>query len=104
MIRSAVTAAILTLTASAACAAPPELPDVAAVDGDPVVTLLPPDRIPAIDDPAFVPAAKASFMQDDELVVGVVYNGVAKAYSTWHLDRHEIVNDRFQEDPVAVTW
>lgn len=103
---------IVTLSASVACAAPasppgsrrPRLPDPGKVDGDRVVTLLPPDAIPAIDEPRFVPAAEADFMRDDEPVVGVVHGGVAKAYSLWHLDRHEVVNDRFGKDPVAVTW
>jgi hypothetical protein len=27
-----------------------------------------------------------------------------RAYSTWQLDRHEIVNDVFEGRPVAVTW
>ena len=82
----------------------PELPDVNLIEGDPIVTLLPPDAIPAVDRPRFVPASGAKFMRDNEPVVGVVHNGVAKAYSIWHLDRHEIVNDEFGRDPVAVTW
>lgn len=81
-----------------------ELPDVERIDGDPVITVLPPDRIPSIDDPEFVPASDAGFMQDEEPVVGVVHEGQAKAYSIWHLDRHEVVNDRLGDDPVAVTW
>ncbi len=81
-----------------------ELPNVDQIEGAPIVTLLPPDGIPAIDRPRFVPASKAKFMRDNEPVVGVVHNGVAKAYSIWHLDRHEIVNDKFGRDPVAVTW
>jgi hypothetical protein len=43
-------------------------------------------------------------MRDDEPVVGIIANGVAKAYSTWHLDHHEIVNDTVAGRPVAVTW
>ena len=88
---------------SPAAAREPET--VRVVDGDPVVRLLPPDAIPAIDDPEFVPADKADrFMLDDEEVLGVVHGGVAKAYSLWHLDRHEIVNDTLKETPVGVTW
>jgi Protein of unknown function (DUF3179) len=85
-------------------AASVKLPRVSTVDGDKVLTLLPPDGIPAIDDPTFAKADKAGFMKDHEPVVGVVHNGVAKAYSLWHLDTLEIVNDRFGKDPVAVTW
>lgn len=81
-----------------------KLPDVKTIEGDPVVTLLHPDAIPAIDRPRFAEASRARFMREDEPVVGVVHNGVAKAYSIWHLDRHEIVNDEFGDDPLAVTW
>lgn len=95
------------LTAAACTAAPAErddLPRPEVIDGDKVSTLLPPDGIPSIDDPEFVPASEADFMQPDEPVLGIVRDGVAKAYSVWHLDRHEIVNDRLGDDPVAVTW
>lgn len=80
------------------------LPDVAELDGDPVRTLLPPDAIPSIDAPELVPAAEADFMKKNEMVIGVVHGGVAKAYSLWHLDRHEVVNDWLGREPVAVTW
>ena len=85
-------------------AATPSLPDLQELDGDRIVTLLPPDGIPAIDDPRFAPASKSKFMQDGEPVLGVVHNGIPKAYSIWHLDRHEVVNDDFGGDPIAVTW
>lgn len=81
-----------------------DLPEPGELRGDPVVKVLPADAIEAIDDPQFVPAGKARFMQDDEPVLGVVHEGVAKAYSLWHLDRHEIVNDRLGETPIAATW
>lgn len=81
-----------------------KLPRVEQIDGDTVHMLLRPDAIPAIDEPQFVPASEARFMRDDEPVVGVVAGGVAKAYSTWHLDHHEIVNDTLAGKPVAVTW
>ncbi len=64
------------------------------IEGDKMYYILPRDRIPAIDDPEFVSVTKAEkFMRDDELVLGLIVNGDARAYSTWHLDRHEIVND-----------
>ncbi len=80
------------------------LPAGQSIGGDRVHTLLRPDAIPSIDEPRFVHAAEATFMRDDEPVVGVVAGGVAKAYSTWHLDQHEIVNDTVAGKPVAVTW
>jgi len=68
--------------------------------------VLPPDRIPAINQPEFASAAQAEkFMAADEPVLGVFDGQVAKAYSLWQLDQHEIVNDRLPKfGPVAVTW
>jgi hypothetical protein len=74
------------------------------IDGDPVVEVLPKDAIPAIDEPVFVDADQEDFMRDDELIIGVASGGEAKAYSTWLLDGHEIVNDHIGSTPIAVTW
>ncbi len=81
-----------------------DLPKVSEVGGDRVFSLIGPDSIPAIDDPQMVPADEADFMTDEEQVIGLVHGGVAKAYSIWHLDRHEIVNDWAGDEPIAVTW
>ena len=75
------------------------------IDRDPVVAVLPQDAIPAIDTPVFEPADRArSFMRDEEIIIGVTDGAVAKAYSTWLLDHHEIVNDVIGSTPIAVTW
>jgi hypothetical protein len=67
--------------------------------------VLPKDAIPAISDPKFEPASRVgSVMADEELVIGLVGATEQRAYSTWQLDRHEIVNDVFEGRPVAVTW
>lgn len=64
----------------------------------------PRDGIPALTDPAFVPAAGAGFMGANDRVIGVHLNGVAKAYPIRILNWHEIVNDRFAGQPVTVTY
>lgn len=70
-----------------------------------MVTLLPPDAIPAIDNPQFTPAAEADeFYDPDELVIGVKFNGDARAYSVPLLSNHEIVNDTVGGVKIAVTW
>jgi hypothetical protein len=70
-----------------------------------MVTLLPRDAIPAIDDPQFLSAAEANdFYDPDELVIGVVFNGDARAYSVPFLSNHEIVNDTVGGVKIAVTW
>lgn len=64
----------------------------------------PRDGIPALTAPAFVGPAEATFMRDDEQVMGVSLNGVTKAYPTRILSWHELVNDRFGDLPVLVSW
>lgn len=79
--------------------------EVAVIDGDPVMRGLPKDAIPAIDAPVFVDAPTAAgFMNDDEFVIGVTNGTEAKAYSTWLLNGHEIVNDTLGDGPITVTW
>ena len=70
-----------------------------------IVTLLPRDAIPAIDNPSFLTPEEADEEYvPDELVIGVEYNGDARAYSTSFLSRHEIVNDTVGGRKIAVTW
>lgn len=71
---------------------------------DRLYSVLPRDAIPAIDRPAFEPAASNRSLARREPVIGLVGDREARAYSTWQLDRHEIVNDVFEGRPVAVTW
>ncbi len=69
------------------------------------VQVLPRDAIPAIDDPRFESVAEADrYLADNELMIGLVGETEQRAYSTWQLDTHEIVNDVFEGRPVAVTW
>jgi hypothetical protein len=63
----------------------------------------PKDGIPAIDRPRFVAAAAAG-LRADERVLGVVIDGVARAYPVRILNWHEVVNDSFGETPVAITY
>ena len=64
----------------------------------------PRDGIPALTNPKYVSADEAGFMKDDERVLGVALNGVARAYPTRILSHHELVNDRFGDLPVLVSW
>ena len=74
-------------------------------DDNTLYEVLPRDAIPAISNPEFEPASRADRgMADDELVIGLVGDREQRAYSTWQLDRHEIVNDTFEGRPIAVTW
>lgn len=70
-----------------------------------IVELLPPDAIPAINNPEFYSAEEADAEYDpNEMVLGVSINGDTRAYSTTLLDRHEIVNDEVGGRKIAVTW
>jgi hypothetical protein len=62
------------------------------------------DCIPSIDEPKFLAVGEADFLDADDLVISVTHSGETRAYPTRILDRHEIVNDRFGEIPLAVTY
>lgn len=64
----------------------------------------PPDGIPSIDNPKFVLASEADYVDPNELIIGVFLNGDAKAYPLSIMNWHEIVNDKFGDIPVAVTY
>ncbi len=82
------------------------LPGVQApADDDAIVTVVAEDAIAALDTPVFAGAEEAAaFMRPEEPVLGVVVDGQARAYSLWHLDRHEIVNDRAGDAALVVAW
>ena len=64
----------------------------------------PKDGIPSIDNPRFVKAEKSSQLGDSDLVLGIALNGIAKAYPLPIMNWHEIVNDKFGDLPVVITF
>lgn len=64
----------------------------------------PPDGIPPIDDPKFLPVDRVSFLHPSEPVLAVEVNGEAKAYPLRIMTWHEIVNDVIGGTPVTVTY
>ena len=70
---------------------------------DGVEQIIPRGRIAAITEPTFVPAKEAE-IPDDAWVLGVVIDGVAKAYSLNLLNHHEVVNDRVGGTAFAAVW
>ena len=70
---------------------------------DGVEQILPRGRIAAITEPEFVSAEDAD-ISDDAWVLGVVIDGVAKAYSLNLLNNHEVVNDRVGKTAFAAVW
>ncbi len=64
----------------------------------------PKDGIPALTEPKQIAAQEATYLQADDRVIGVTIGGVARAYPLRILDYHEIVNDRIDDVPFAVTY
>lgn len=93
-----VTALCLTIVASLRAGG------AAMAQSEQIVRVLPRDAIPAIDCPTFEAVAKARTFDANEPMIGLVGTSERRAYSTWQLDRHEIVNDTLEGRPVAVTW
>ena len=89
----------------AATAQRPEPTVFGVFEADTMYTVLPPDAIPAIREPEYVRGADArAQMMPDEPVIGVAIGDDAVCWSTWHLDRHEIVNDHAGGRAIAATW
>lgn len=68
------------------------------MDGGP-----PKDGIPSIDNPKFIKVSEVN-LNDEERILGVFENGIAKAYPIKILNFHEIVNDHFGDKPVVITF
>ena len=70
-----------------------------------IMSGLPRDGIPPIDDPVAKPLSEvAELLADTEPVITVNINGAARAYPLGVLMRHEIVNDELGGVPIAVTY
>lgn len=64
------------------------------------------DGIPSIDSPKFIDAndARTDFLNDADLVIGIVKGDIVRAYPHSILDWHEIVNDKLNEDLITVNY
>lgn len=62
------------------------------------------DGIPSIDNPQFTEVDKVDYLDDDELVIGILHDGQAKAYPHQILDWHEIVNDEIDDIVYGLTY
>ena len=65
----------------------------------------PKDGIPSLDTPKFQPASEADkWLNDEDLVLGLDYKGVVKAYPHRILNWHEIVNDKVNGEKILITY
>ncbi len=65
---------------------------------------VPLDGIPSLDDPPLTDRKGARYLSDDELVFGVVINGVARAYPRRFLSWHEMLNDQVGGEPITLSY
>ena len=65
---------------------------------------VPVEGIPALDNPAHIPAAEAKYLSDTERVFGVSVGGEARAYPLRILDWHEMANDVLGGEPVTLSY
>ncbi len=80
-------------------------PDTTEIRGHTMYTLLEPGDIPAIFEPEFISVTQAGdSYYPNEPVIAVIRGDESKAYSTWHLDQHEVVNDYIGGEAITVTW
>jgi thiol-disulfide isomerase/thioredoxin len=59
---------------------------------------------PPMEEPTVVPAARAAHMREDDVVLGVVVAGEARAYPWWVAKNFHAVNDTVRGVPVAITF
>jgi Protein of unknown function (DUF3179) len=65
----------------------------------------PKDGIPALNHPAFISKLQADYeLRPSDVILGVEFNGVAKAYPVRILNWHEVVNDDVGDQAILVSW
>lgn len=74
------------------------------VDLDVIRGIVPPDAIPALEDPAFEPASDVSWLAPVEPVLALEINGDARAYPLRIMTWHELVNGTVGGVPVTVSY
>jgi len=62
------------------------------------------DGIPALTNPRHVPARAAGYLTPDELVLGLVVRGEARAYPLRIMDWHEMANDVVGGVPISIAY
>lgn len=62
------------------------------------------ERFEVLDNPRFVPAAQATWLNPNEIVIGVSHKGENRAYPLRQMAYHHIVNDTIAGDPYLVTY
>jgi hypothetical protein len=58
----------------------------------------------AMHHPVFISAAAATFLQDEDRVIGLEVGKSVKAYPAAILAQHGLVEDESPDGPIAITW
>ena len=68
--------------------------------------IAPAQRLPyaAVHDPQFIQPAEATFLHDEDRIIGVTVGATAKAFPAAILSQHGLVEDETPKGPIAVTW
>ena len=74
------------------------------IDLDEIRGVVPPDAIPALEDPAFEPASGVEWLAGVEPVLALDVNGDARAYPLRIMTWHELVNGTVGGVPVTVSY
>lgn len=62
------------------------------------------DGIPALSNPVFLPLPDISYLNDNDLVLGIKFGEEVRLYPHPILDWHEIINDRIESHNIAITY
>ena len=62
------------------------------------------DGIPSLDNPVFLSADEADYLNNNDLILGIKQGNEIRAYPHRILDWHEIINDEINGFPFAVTY
>ena len=74
------------------------------VNGIPIIQDVPKDAIPPLDFPQYQTVQEATWIKEDDIVLGAEFGGDARAYPVKILNWHEIVNEKIGEREVVVTY
>ncbi len=63
------------------------------------------DCLKSLDQPRLEATTTANYwLKDDDRIIGLVYQGIARAYPEKILSYHSVVNDLFQLQPIIITF
>lgn len=62
------------------------------------------DCIPSLQDPELISVEEVAFLEEDDLVYGLIYENEIRCYPMRILDWHEIINQNIGNNTIAITY